>query len=408
MNKPESLAKEILDCGLLSGTLSAPRSHESEFDRIRIRPIMLASKNAFQLEQFKNPKVFHKNLSHTEMEEFITSTIGTVFGKAEFFTATGMIRILTNRRGKTTVLRQQSTFVEKTKTDIKTNHNRKKKYILEEGIPVPFLIDLGIMTEDGTVIQSKYDKFRQINRFLEYIADILPELRKKESELTIVDFGCGKSYLTFAVYYFLTTLSGIPVRIYGLDLKEDVIEKCSLLAKKYQYNGLTFSVGDIAGYTEVDSADLIISLHACDTATDLALAQAVRWKTKVILSVPCCQHELNAQLGNTHVAVTDTAVAPKNATGRNILEPAFRYGIVRERMAALLTDSLRAELLTSCGYKVQLLEFIDMTHTPKNILIRAVLEAAQNDTSGSLKVSEQYAALRNFLGVIPRLEKELF
>lgn len=244
----------------------------------------------------------------------------------------------------------------------------------------------------------------------------MPDLRKTDAELTVVDFGCGKSYLTFAVYYFLTTLSGIPTRIYGLDLKEDVIQKCSLLAKKYAYTGLTFSVGDIAGYTEVNSADLVISLHACDTATDLALAQAVRWKTKVILSVPCCQHELNAQLGDTQAAATDTAVAPKSATGRSILEPAFRYGIVRERMAALLTDSLRAELLTSCGYRVQLLEFIDMTHTPKNILIRAVLETAQtdllanlqNDPPASPKMSEQYTTLRDFLGVTPRLEKELF
>ena len=298
---------------------------------------------------------------------------------------------------------------------------------LEEGIPVPFLIDLGIMTSEGTVIQSKYDKFKQINRFLEYIADILPELKKTQShntKLTVVDFGCGKSYLTFAVYYFLKVISGMSVRIYGLDLKQDVIQKCSLLAKKYDYSGLSFSVGDIAGYTEVSSADLVISLHACDTATDFALAQAVRWNTRVILSVPCCQHEMNAQLGEKpHEPVTtDTTELPVATThtdsgalpfalGRTILAPAFNYGIVKERMAALFSDSLRAELLTSCGYRVQLLEFIDMTHTPKNILIRAVLDmplSTETNFDHNRKLSPQYEKLRDFLGVEPRLEKELF
>lgn len=425
MIKTESLASEILTGGLLGGTLSAPRSKECEFDRIRIRPIMLASEKSFQLEQFKNEKVFHKNMEQSKMEEYLSSSLGTVFGKAEFSTVSEIFRVMTNRRGEITVLRQKRSLEQTSTPNAPEVHNRKKKYILEEGIPVPFLIDLGIMTQDGTVIQSKYDKFRQINRFLEYIADILPELKKNKpdnQELTVVDFGCGKSYLTFAVYYFLTILSGIQTRIYGLDLKEDVIQKCSLLAEKYSYSGLTFSVGDIAGYTGVTTADLVISLHACDTATDFAIAQAVRWNTKVILAVPCCQHELNAQLAdksrnmtteNNEPNVTKktdlhVAEAHEDALGRSILEPAFRYGLVRERMAALFTDSLRAELLTSCGYKVQLLEFIDIIHTPKNILIRAVLEKPQAELPVERKVSPQYTELRNFLGVVPRLEKELF
>ena len=242
------------------------------------------------------------------------------------------------------------------------SHNRVKNYILKEGTAVPFLVDLGVMTPNGKVAAAKYDKFKQINRFLEFIEDVLPRL-SREREITILDFGCGKSYLTFAVYYYLRELKGYDVNIIGLDLKKDVIEKCSSLAEKYGYEKLHFYQGDIADYEGVSKVDMVITLHACDTATDYALAKAAGWNAQVILSVPCCQHELNSQIKN------------------ELLAPILKYGILKERISALLTDGIRGEILRAWGYDVQILEFIDMEHTPKNLLIRAVRTGKKKDMS---------------------------
>ncbi len=261
-------------------------------------------------------------------------------------------------------------------------HNRKKTYILQEGHPVPFLRDLGVMTETGKVVRAKYDKFRQINRFLEFIEDILPQL-SKDRENVIIDFGCGKSYLTFAMYHYLTLIKSYPVRVIGLDLKQEVIDHCNALSRKYGFDHLQFYHGDIASYEGVDQVDMVVTLHACDTATDYALAKAVAWKAKVILSVPCCQHEWNKQM--------------KNA----LMEPILRYGILKERIAALYTDGLRAELLEHAGYRTQVLEFIDMEHTPKNILIRAVRQGRPKDNE------EEIRKLLAFWEVEPTLAKLL-
>lgn len=238
--------------------------------------------------------------------------------------------------------------------------------MLEEGRPVPFLVDLGVMTKEGQVVRSRYDKFRQINRFLEFIEDILPRLDRNR-ENVIIDFGCGKSYLTFAMYYYLKELKGYSVRIIGLDLKKDVIARCNLLAERYGFDHLRFCPGDIASYEGVDRVDMVVTLHACDTATDYALYKAVKWGAKVILSVPCCQHELNGQMKN------------------ELLAPLFSYGIIKERTAALFTDAIRAQILEGQGYRTQLLEFIDMEHTPKNILIRAVRQGEKKDNGEELK-----------------------
>ena len=261
-------------------------------------------------------------------------------------------------------------------------HNRKKTYILQESHPVPFLRDLGVMTETGKVVRAKYDKFRQINRFLEFIEDILPQL-SKDRENVIIDFGCGKSYLTFAMYHYLTLIKSYPVRVIGLDLKQEVIDHCNALSRKYGFDHLQFYHGDIASYEGVDQVDMVVTLHACDTATDYALAKAVAWKAKVILSVPCCQHEWNKQM--------------KNA----LMEPILRYGILKERIAALYTDGLRAELLEHAGYRTQVLEFIDMEHTPKNILIRAVRQGRPKDNE------EEIRKLLAFWEVEPTLAKLL-
>lgn len=236
-----------------------------------------------------------------------------------------------------------------------------------------FMIDLGVMGQDGKIIRTRYDKFRQINRFLEYIEDILPKL-DKERELTIIDFGCGKSYLTFAMYYYLKELKGYNIRIIGLDLKADVIEHCNELRTRYGYDKLDFYVGDIATYKDVDKVDMVVTLHACDTATDYALAKAVKWGADVILSVPCCQHEANRTIKS------------------DILSPVMDYGILKERMAAIVTDAARAKLLTANGYDTQILEFIDMEHTPKNLLIRAV-KSSKEDISAREKTKDMLEAL---------------
>lgn len=427
--KYETLAKEIAEAGLSSASITCASG--SEFEKFRIRPVALKSGEAYQFEQFRGPKVFHRNIEPLELENELSRIFAAGVANAEFTLAqrtantqsdagshgdsgaqsaagpARTVRIMTNRRGDATVLRSAHTAAAAGNAQAPAPHNRAKQYILEEGKPVPFLVDLGVMTAEGAVVKAKYDKFRQVNRFLEFIKDVEPELESatlaSPREITVVDFGCGKSYLTFAVYHYLANIRNLPVRIIGLDLKEDVIAECSRLASRYGYDKLHFSVGDIASFTGVDRADMVITLHACDTATDFALAQAIRWNAAVILSVPCCQHELNAQLAEPARAQGEAA------SGRTPLEGAFRYGIIRERMAALLTDAMRAELLEKAGYRTQILEFIDMSHTPKNLLIRAVRDRAISEKAVAVKpeAGDAYSRLRDFLGVEPTLERIL-
>ena len=262
-------------------------------------------------------------------------------------------------------------------------HDRTKQYLLPEGEPVDFLVRLGVQTPDGRVTKNRYDKFRQINRYLEFLEDVLEEL-PKERTIQIVDFGCGKSYLTFATYYYLHVKQGRDLAVTGLDLKEDVIQNCNALARELGYEGLRFEQGDISAY-QGEGADVVISLHACDLATDYALEKAVKWGAKVILAVPCCQHELNRQIKN------------------DVLRPALKYGIIKERMAALLTDAVRAEILEREGYDTQILEFIDMEHTPKNLLIRAVKRQKMRGSSADKALRE----MEEFLQIRPTLESLL-
>jgi SAM-dependent methyltransferase len=409
---PDSLAREISEGGLVSASIAAIGA--TSHCKIRIRPVALKRGLVYQFERLDGAKAFHTNVAPENLASELTEIFAQGVTGGEITLESQTIRLVSNRRGEVSVLKKKtSSATSGANVDMKS-HNREKSYIIEEGTRVPFLVDLGVMTDDGAVIERKRDKFRQINRFLEYIADIVPELEKTlaagtASEITVVDFGCGKSYLTFATYYYLSAIRKLPVRIIGLDLKEDVIAECSRLAISYGYDKLSFAVGDIAEYSLCDAADLVISLHACDIATDYALERAVRWNAKVILSVPCCQHELNAQLasGSSTDAGATTGTGDAVGSGREILAPAFSHGIIRERMAALLTDAMRANLLERAGYRVQILEFIDMSHTPKNLLIRAVRRdgvASSKQDVASGKPAADYKRLRDFLGVAPILE----
>ena len=357
MSDLQSLFTDCLNETLIRVILSNPSSKDGVI-KICARPMLKNKSLLFQIEEYTKTQVFHKNLTAGDAGSYLTSKLSShtssqtaSFKNALVETQSFTANVLVSKKGTITIKKKVNASAKQPK--ISLSHNRKKKYILEEGIPVPFLIDLGVMTQNGNIVNAHYDKFRQINRFLEYIEDILPSLPTGR-ELRILDFGCGKSYLTFAIYYYLKVLKGYPVRITGLDLKEDVIRHCNELAVKYGYDKLEFLCGDIAYYDGCSQVDMVVTLHACDTATDYALAKAVGWGAKVILSVPCCQHELNKQMKN------------------DLLSPVLHYGILKERMAALMTDGLRAQILEANGYRTQILEFIDMAHTPKNLLIRAV------------------------------------
>ena len=374
MEELRMLLEQNLNIDFLTATLSNPREKEG-VKKVKVRPIMKQGVLLFQCEAHQNNQVFHENLEDSKAVEKIAEYMN-LFKQMQLETKAFRYTILVSKKGKITIQKKKQTGCLK-ETDL--SHNRNKKYILQEGVAVPFLQDLGVMTSEGKVVRTKFDKFRQINRFLEFIEDILPQLAE-DREVTILDFGCGKSYLTFAMYYYLHELKQYDVRIIGLDLKTDVIRHCNQLSEKYGYGKLKFLEGNIADYTGVEEVDMVVTLHACDTATDYALDKAIGWNAKVILSVPCCQHEVNGQIES------------------ETLQPLFKYGLIKERMAALVTDAMRAEYLESCGYDAQILEFIDMEHTPKNILIRAVKTGRKKANQDKIKKCEEFLHIRPLLG----------
>ena len=368
-----TMKKEIKDFidknmgkGLIQMVISKSRIKDGP-SKVKIRPILLKDKFIYQATETVGPKVLHTNYERQELIEYIGELMEERFMQLQWEGQYEDGLVLVSKKGHlTTKVKRHACKKEQAALE----HNRRKKYLLAEGTAVPFLVDLGVMTPQGKIVSTKYDKFRQINRFLEFIEDILPRLDRGR-ELTILDFGCGKSYLTFAMYYYLRQLRHFDVRIIGLDLKEDVIQHCNELAQSYGYEKLKFYTGDIASYEGVRQVDMVVTLHACDTATDYALAKAVYWGAKVILSVPCCQHELNGQIRN------------------EMLSPVLSYGILKERMAALITDGLRAQLLEGVGYETQILEFVDMEHTPKNLLIRGVYTGKKKNLEKTRRCIEE-------------------
>ncbi|MBR5577370.1 MAG: SAM-dependent methyltransferase [Lachnospiraceae bacterium] len=356
MNKVRELLSQLEGNKLYQIIISNPKG-KKEISKVKIRPIMIKEELLFQVSEWSNNQIFHKNLDKEEMTEQIIQYLEESFGQMELSSMDLQTTVLVSKKGKVTVKTKQI----KNEKQIDLSHNKSKKYILSKDEPVPFLIDLGVQTKEGKIINSHYDKFRQINRYLEFVQDILPIL-PQDRKVNIIDFGCGKSYLTFALYYYLKVVCKKEINIIGLDLKEKVIENCNRLAKKYGYEDLKFITGDVSTYTGEGKVDMVVTLHACDTATDYALEKAIEWGAKVIFTVPCCQHEVNKQISCEQ------------------LSPILKYGLLRERVSALITDAVRANILEENGYQVQVMEFIDMEHTPKNILIRAVLDGKKRRT----------------------------
>ncbi len=347
MEELKKSLEELFKDNIIKIVISNKVNKEFKYNKIAINLKETNKGKFYQIEKFTDKQVFHENINIESINEKVYECLNRNYKQLSAWSDNYTYDMKISKKGKV--------FLGKKKSDnskvVKKGHNKEKNYILKEGMIIEPLIDLGVFTKEGKVINSKYDKYKQINRFIEIIDD---EIKKNDyKELTILDFGCGKSYLTFVLYYYFVKIKNINVKMIGLDLKEDVIKKCNEIAKRYNYDNLHFELGDINGFKYNNKVDMVITLHACDTATDYALYNAIKWNSKMIFSVPCCQHEFNAQMESNELSILT------------------KYGIVQERIAALMTDSVRANLLECAGYKTQLLEFIDISHSPKNILIRA-------------------------------------
>ncbi|KZL92434.1 class I SAM-dependent methyltransferase [Clostridium magnum] len=347
MDDLKKAVNEILEEEIIKIVISNKMNKDVKYNKITFILKENKEKQYYQIEKYTDKQVFHENIDADILKEKLIEYLQENYKQLSAWSNLHIFDLKMSKKGKV--------FLGKKKSDntkvVNKSHNKEKNYILKEGMIIEPLIDLGVFTKEGKVINSKYDKYKQINRFIEIIDD---EVKKNDfKELTILDFGCGKSYLTFIVYYYFVKIKKINVKMIGLDLKEDVIKSCNEIAKKYNYENLHFEIGDINGFRYNNNVDMVITLHACDTATDYALYNAIKWNSKMIFSVPCCQHEFNDQMKSESLSILT------------------KYGIVQERVAALMTDAVRANLLEYLGYKTQLLEFIDISHSPKNILIRA-------------------------------------
>lgn len=383
-NNWKECCQHISNSELLSGTISSPWKQQLENPiKLSLRPLIVKGQFVYQVTFHYKEKTTHLNLLPAKCVELIEQSIPERFRQGIFQTKSGSFHILTNRKKEVTTLYKPTTS--STISTLPLEHNTKKNYLFPEGTPIPFLVATGIMGPTGIVTPKKYDKFRQINRFIEIVDDIISFLPDNKT-IEIIDFGCGKAYLTFALQYYLKHIAQRQAHITGLDLKKDVVERCQKLADTLNCTNLIFSVGDINNHQHHSKIDLVVSLHACDTATDAALEKSVTWDADVILCVPCCQHELYHQIENPELSTL------------------LRHGILRERFAALATDAARAELLTTVGYDVQILEFIDLEHTPKNLLLRAIKKPSKNREELALN---RYHNFKKALQISPFLENKL-
>ena len=381
------LLKENFENKNITKCIFSNMKGDYEYTKIIIKPLIIKNNFVYQFEQFKNNKAYHSNLTVEESIQKL-STIIENFYQYVVFTTEADIQII---RGKKD-FNMKSTCNQKEICSLE--HNKVKKYILEEGTPIPFLIRLGIMGEDGKVFKKSYDKFRQINKYLEFIDETIKELKNKkyiDTHIKAVDFGCGKSYLTFALHYYLKNIQNMTFEVIGLDLKKDVIEHCNQIAKDLNMENIEFLTGDIKDFNKLKNVDLIFSLHACNNATDYSLLKGLELDAKAILAVPCCQHEFNQKMSQN-----------KKSEFFAFENPIGKHGILLEKFASLATDALRAQVLELCGYKTQVMEFIDMEHTPKNILIRGIKENPNKNTLE--KKLQEYEVYKKFLGIEPLLD----
>lgn len=360
--------KEITNEKLLKVVISNKLNKDVKYNKINIELKEKNNKEYYQIEKYTDKQVFHENIELEMIETKLFEMTFENYKQVAAWSENTNYDLKISKKGKVFLGKKKSS----NENLVNKSHNREKNYILKEGMLIQPLIDLGVFTQEGKVVKSKYDKYKQINRFIEIIDD---EIKKNDyKELTILDFGCGKSYLTFVLYYYFVEIKKINVKMIGLDLKADVIKKCNDIAQKYNYQNLKFELGDINGYKYTDNVDMVITLHACDTATDYALYNAVKWNTKMIFSVPCCQHEFNEQINSDEFSILT------------------KYGIIKERVSALMTDAVRGNLLEALGYKTQILEFIDIAHSPKNILIRA--------SKGSISQEKKERAMKEVYNLI--------
>lgn len=380
-----SVLSEIIQLNPIKLVISNPRNKSSvNYNKIVIIKKIISKKEMYQAEQYTKTQVFHTNIDVPALGDFVTDVFGS-YKQINVFSESMDLEVKVNKDGGCYVSKKPHNI-----TKIKpVENNRSKNYLLNEGMDIPVFVELGIFTGELKIVNSMYDKFKQINRFTEFVDDALKNFSK--DEINIIDFGCGKSYLTFIIYYYLTEIKRIKANIIGLDLKADVIKKCNSLANQFEYTGLRFEIGDINGFKAPFDVDMVVTLHACDTATDYALYNAVCWGASVILSVPCCQHEVNKQIKSDK------------------LKALTKYGIVKERMSALITDSIRGCMLEYAGYKTELIEFIDIEHSPKNILIRAIRrniskEKKEDSYSQAKALAEEFSIEQKLMKL---MEKEL-
>ena len=376
----EKIIKKIVNNNsILKIIVSNPRKKTFEVKKLIIRPIEIQGQDMYQMESHYVNKVTHLNFPTEKLAYILVESMNN-FKQMNIFSVQADIQILANKVQKPHVTTTKATM---SAEKINKDHNKKKNYIINNGEPCDFLIALGVMTKDGQVVKKYYNKFRQINRFLEILNDSLPAIDK--DTVKIIDFGCGKSYLTFAVYYYLVKILGKKVDITGLDLKENVIRDCNKIAKDLGYEGLEFKLGDIADYKD-ESCDMIVTLHACDTATDYALINAVDWNTKVILSVPCCQHELFSQITN------------------DIDNPFLKHGIIKDKFTEILTNGIRGLMLEACGYDVSMIEFTSLEHTAKNVMIKAV-KLDKPSQKHQKKALKEYETLKENYKINPTIDQ---
>ena len=332
----------------------------AEYQKATLRPVTIKGKSLFQLEGFRDSKAFHRNLTEDEVLALADETLCGRYRQVLLMSAEGAAQYVLRRDGSHKKSGKIAA-VPRPGAEASPAHDREKRYLLSEGENIPALVDLGVFTPDLRIVKAKYDKYRQINRFVELIDDAFSSV--EPGRLTVLDFGCGKSYLTFILYYYFAVKRGFDVEMIGYDLKEDVVARCGAIAEKYGYSSLRFEVADVSKDKLLDKEiDLLVTLHACDTATDYALDFAVRHGAKHIFSVPCCQHEINATISKG-----------------GDFDTLLRYGVVKERVCALLTDSIRAGILEDMGYEVDLMEFVDLAHSPKNLMIRAEKKSAPRE-----------------------------